>query len=368
MRMVNFGVIGVKGIGRGHVDCIRKIEGARLLAIAEIDEEAGRKAAADYNVDLHVDYREMLERRDVDAVCICTPHFLHAPMAIEAMEQGKHVLVEKPMAVTVGEADQMVHASRRFGVKLGVVFQYRTSPMNIEVKNMIDKGVLGRIYRALMEACGLRTQAYYKSAAWRGTWGGEGGGVLINQAIHDFDILQWFLGKPRELYGRIGCKVHEIEVEDIASATILFRNGAHAVVQVSNIESPSISRLEIYGDKGKIVKEDGVRLAKPETSIKRFIRENPAMWGQPKSEWIDLKPAPSESGHVAVIRDFAKAIAEDREPMVTGEEGITSLEIVNAIILSHFKKKVVKFPVDRAEYASLMEKLRLKKKWIKKLN
>ncbi|HID91303.1 TPA: Gfo/Idh/MocA family oxidoreductase [Candidatus Bathyarchaeota archaeon] len=354
---VNFGVIGVKGIGRTHIDCIDLIEGAELVAVADIDESVGKTVASQRHVDWYADYERMLERDDLDAVCICTPHFLHAEMALRAMDHGKNVLVEKPMAITVGEADRMVTRARRRGVKLGVVYQYRTEPVYSEMKAIIERGDLGPIHRVLMEACELRTQAYYDSAPWRGSWGLSGGGALINQAIHCFDLLQWFVGRPVRLQGWIGTKLHRTEVEDVASAVMLFENGAQGAAQASVIDAPPTIRFEICGDKAKLIKENGPRLGLLETPIREFIERSNEVWGQPRYKWAEVTPKGRETGHVAVIRDFAEAISEDRDPLVPGTEARASLEIVNAVILSHFKGEPVTLPVDREEYARLMMKL-----------
>jgi len=360
VRKVGFGVIGVKGIGKNHVNSILSAEGAELVAVADINEQEGRSTASSCGVEWYRDYEKMLELKELDAVTICTPHFLHYPMVMRALESGKHVLVEKPMAVTVREADDMIERAGSKGLKIGVVFQYRTDPVNRQIKTMIETGELGRIYRVCMEACYFRTQSYYNSDAWRGRWATEGGGVLINQAVHDLDLLQWFVGKPARLQGHVSTLYHSVEVEDIASAAILFENGAHGVLQASTVDAVETVRFEICGERGKIVKEGGrtscARLGKP---IKEYVAEK-KVWGvQPETEWTELKPEKEvEAGHGAAIKDFVQAILEDRDPLVNGEDGRASLEIANAIVLSSFDGGAVSFPLDRDAYDRLMRKLR----------
>ena len=358
MEKVRFGVIGVKGIGRTHIKGIASTEEAELLAVADIDEE-GRSAASEHGVEWYRDYEDMLKLEELDAVTVCTPHFLHHPMTMKALDSGKHVLVEKPMALTVREADEMIEKARSRGLKLGVVFQYRTFPINREIKRLIEIGALGPIYRVCMEACAFRTQLYYDRDAWRGKWATEGGGCLINQTIHDLDLLQWFAGKPTRLQGQISTMYHNIEVEDIASATILFENGAHGILQLGIVDPISTTRLEICGEKGKIICEDGKAkraiLGKP---VREYAAV-PEVWQrQPEIQWVDVEPhVEARRGHGAVVKDFAQAILEDREPFVNGEEGRASLEIVNAIILSSFEGRAVSFPIDRDAYDGLMRKL-----------
>jgi len=357
MKKVKFGVIGLKGIGQTHLNAIVSAGEAELLAVADINEEVGTSVASKYGVEWYKDYEKMLERKDLDVVTICTPHFLHAPMAIEALEYGKHVLVEKPMAVTVSEADGMITKAGRQGLKLGVVFQLRTSPLYREIKRLIETGELGHVYRVCMEACVFRTQTYYDADAWRGKWATEGGGVLINQVIHYLDLLQWLVGQPAELQGRIGTLLHDIEVEDIASATIQFENGAHGVIQVSTVDLPEKVRYEICADKGKIITEDDeAKRAVLDKSIQEYMSQSKPS-PRPEIQWNEMKEERKPLGHTVVIKDFTEAILENREPLVTGEDGRTALEIVNAIILSSFEKKNVSFPVDRQAYDRLMGRL-----------
>ena len=361
MEKVKIGVIGVKGIGRTHINSIVSSENADLLAIADINEEAGKTAASNYKVEWYKNYEEMLELEDLDAVTICTPHFPHSQMALKALDHDKHVLVEKPMAISVSEADEMIQRSRKKGLKLGVVFQVRTMPINREIKRLIDSGEIGEIYRACIEACYFRTQAYYNRDAWRGKWATEGGGVLINQAIHDIDLMQWFLGRPIKIQGQIDTVYHDIQVEDLASATMLFENGAQGIFQASTIDPMQTKRLEVCGDKGKIELNGGARYAVLKKTVKEYIASGEAWDNKQEFQWFEIKPKTEMiSGHRAVIEDFAQAILSDREPSINGEEGRKALEILNAIILSSFEGKAVSLPINRKAYDDLLERLKKK--------
>ncbi len=358
MRKIKFGIIGIGGIGKHHAKCMRQVDEIELKAIADINEEIARKIAEEYKVKWYTDYLLMLEKEDIDAVSICTPHYLHAKMAIDCMKFGKHVLVEKPMARTVAECDSMIKEARKRGLKLGVVFQKRTNPDIIAAKEFVMKGELGELYRASLEFFTFRSQAYYNSGAWRGTWSMEGGGVLINQGVHFIDIFQWIINlKPKRLMAIIGNLLHNIEVEDLASAILEFENDVQATMQFSTIDYPGYRRMVFRGDKSILIYEDGkVRVAYTKPGIRLGIQES-EIWGAPKCEWEELKIEEREHGHVAVLRDFARAILEDREPMVTGEEGIKSVEIINAIIMSGVTGKVVTFPIDREAYDKVINKL-----------
>jgi len=362
LSKVGFGVIGLKGVGRTHINAIMNVNEAELVAVADIKEEIGREVSSRFNVEWHRDYEEMLKREDIDAVTICTPHYLHHPMAMKALEYGKNVLVEKPMAIRVSEADEMVMSARRRDLKLGVVFQYRFIPVYREVKRMIEGGELGDIYRVCMEICTFRSQPYYDRDPWRGKWATEGGGVLINQAIHHLDLLQWLVGKPSKLQAWVDTVLHNIEVEDMVNSMVLFENGAYGVIQASSIDLPSKMRLEISGDRGKLIIDgNDVRRMTLERTVREYITKG-EIWTRPSFKWVEVEGDRRGPGHTAVIEDFAKAILEDREPMVPGEDGRVSLEIVNAMILSSFEGRAVKFPIDREAYDRLMDRLSSKSK------
>ena len=358
MDKVRFGVVGAKGIGRTHMESIVSCGNARLVAVVDINAAEGRAAASKYGVEWFMDYEKMLEQKDIDAVSICTPHFLHCHMALKALEYGKNVLVEKPMAITVREADKMVEKAKSTGLKLGVVFQYRTFPVNREIKSLIDDGEIGKIYRVCMEACTFRTQAYYESDAWKGKWKTEGGGALINQTIHNIDLLQWLVGKPVRLQGQIGTLYHNVEVEDIASATIKFENGAHGTLQVSIVDALESTRLEICGEKGKIESNGEHKLAVMSKPLKECVADKKVWGGRPESQWQEITPKTEDKGgHTTVIKEYCDALIQDKDPPVTGEEGRKSIEIINAIILSSFEERAVNFPVDRDAYDNLMRNL-----------
>ncbi len=357
---IKYGVVGVGIIGRVHVDVAAKLKETELVAIADVNIANAKAVAEKYHVRWYQNYVEMLEKEKLDAISICTPHNLHYPIAMKALEYNTHVLVEKPMALSVKEADEMIAKARRLDLKLGVVFQHRTKPLSISIKRLIEEGKLGELYRALLEYCTYRDQRYYRSGPWRGTWKGEGGGVLINQAIHFIDLFQWFIGKkPSRLAAFINTLTHEIEVEDLASAVIEFEGGTQGVIHVSSFDMPSFARFDIRGDNGIIVVEDNRgRIAWNKPPIKESIISSLKERAKPIVKWEDILPSHiKESGHQMVIKDFALAIINDQEPMVNGEEGRKSLEIVNAIILSGIKNKIVKFPVDRHEYEKLLTEL-----------
>ena len=358
MRPVGFAVIGIKGMGKGHIEAINKVEEAQLAAVCDIDAEAAKACGEEQDVPWVQEYHDLFEMDGIDVVDIVTPHYLHAPMAIDAMQAGRHVFCEKPMSISVSEADEMVSVARSTGRTLGICHNHRPSPSIRLARRLIEEGVLGRITNVLWTACGLRTQAYYNSGEWRGTWEQEGGGVLINQAIHDLDTLHHLLGEAARVSGRMRGLFHDTEVEDLASAIIEFKSGATCVFQATLVNAPGAGRKEFYGDKATLILGEEIRLGKPEIPAGEFIRTNPEIWATPEVTWETLEPEEGESGHVAMVRDFAKAVRDGREPMATGADASHAVELCNAIILSSLTERTVELPLDREEYDRLLGDLR----------
>jgi predicted dehydrogenase len=278
-------------------------------------------------------------------------------VTLAAAAAKKHVFTEKPMASTVSDADKMIKACRKARVKLGVMYQQRTSPVFAEAKRMIAAGEIGEIYRVNMIATGVRTQAYYMSGAWRGTWDMEGGGVLLNQAPHAIDMIQWLAGMPVRITGLISTCMHKIEVEDAATAIFEYANGAHGCIQVNTIDSPGVNRYEICGTKGRMVIEGKLRVAVTRAPLDQFIYGDAKQWGSIEADWKDITPPERPSGHQIAIKEWAQAVLDGVEPPVNGEEGIKAVEIANAIILSSKKGKTVTLPLRRKEYDKLLVEL-----------
>jgi len=362
MAPIKFGVIGIKGMGRGHIRAINEVEQAQLAAVCDIDATAARAAGEELGVPWHEDYRDMYAAAGIDAVSIATPHYLHAPMAIDAMRAGIHAFTEKPISISAREADAMIAVAAQTGMKLGVCHNRRSAALSRALKEIMAQGRLGRITRVLWTSCGLRTQAYYDSGEWRGTWEQEGGGVLINQTVHDMDLLQWLVGPVVEVSAIIGRLSHRTQVEDIAGAAVKFANGAHGVLQLGLISVPGLSRCEICGDHATIVLGDGEpRIATLHASVLDYIQGKAGVPEKLEPTWEPIVSPAVEQGHKAMIRDFCLAIMENRDPMVTGESARPAVELVNAIIMSSVRGRKVSIPVDRDEYDAVLRELAARK-------
>jgi predicted dehydrogenase len=328
---MRFAIIGVGNIAPIHAAAIRGVPGAELVAVATRHEGRGHAFVAEHGGRWYADYQELLERAQADAVAICTPHDLHAPMTLAAAQAGAHVLCEKPMARNVAECDAMIDACDRAGVRLGVVFPGRFEPLSMRLKTALDAGRLGRLLWASANTLWHRSDAYYRSGPWRGTWAHEGGGVLINQAIHTIDLLVWLTGLPERVTATMRTLNHSIEVEDAALAILEYAGGRLGLIQATTIAHPGYpERFDFFGSSGSVIYHKGRarldwHLLDP---LEDCTEEGEVSSGAARP--MDITAA----GHTALYNDFVAAIRADRSPVVDGHEGRRSMALVEAIYRS----------------------------------
>ena len=341
-RKFKFGIVGMGAIGDLHAKCILEIEEAELAAIQCRTVSKGENLSKTLNVDYHPDYRDLIAREDIDIVDICLPSGMHMEPAVEAAKAGKHVIVEKPIDVTLERADEIIDTCRECGVKLACIFQSRFAQPTRSLKEAVDNGELGRLVLGDAYIKWHRPQGYYDSTDWRGTIKGDGGAALINQSIHTIDLLQWVMGPVKRIYGKTATHTHKIEGEDVGLGILEFENLALGVIEGSTSIYPGFAqRLEIHGEKGSIILESD--------EIKSWIIQGKEQV-QPEGEKSDGTGAsdPMAIGyikHKRQIQDMIDAIKEDREPFVNGEEGRKALEIVLGIYKSSKVAKPVDFPL-----------------------
>lgn len=363
MKKLRYGIVGTGGMGSGHARTMQSIDDVQLVAICDIVPEVAEAVGEEYNVPYMTDYRDLIARDDVDAVVIATPHYFHPEIAIHAMENGKPALSEKPISVTVAQADAMVEAARRTGVPFCVMHQTRAEPVWQAAHEIVQSGRLGEIYRTMMVYADFRSQAYYNSAGWRATWAGEGGGVLINQAPHSLDRFTWLGGLPSKVTALTRTSHHVIEVEDVAAAMLEYPNGAVGYVYCCTNEWPPTDIMEFSGEKGKlqIVGKD-IRFWEIPEGIHHYSDTTEDMWKKPEVQEVPVEIVDRERGHGAILRNFARHILHG-EPLISpGVEGIKTVEMINAIILSGATGQPESVPVDRARYdAFIAEKARTSK-------
>ncbi|MFO7169552.1 MAG: Gfo/Idh/MocA family oxidoreductase [Chloroflexota bacterium] len=331
---LGFAIIGTGMIARYHAQAIAETPGARLVTLCASGPEQAAAAAARFGVPCDSDLNAVLQRPDVDAVCICTPSGLHAQQAIAAARAGKHVLVEKPIALSLADADAMIAAAREAGVLLAVALQRRTDPDFIAVRQAIAAGELGRMVLGTISVPYVRPQSYYDSAAWRGTWALDGGGALMNQGVHLVDLLLWYMGEVEEVFARFDTLAHEIEVEDCLAATLRFANGALGSIVATTAAAPGFPhRVEVYGTQGG-VQIEGEAVVRWDQAGEGGAAESrrPATAATPQAAGAGASPTGiSAVGHTRLVTDLVEAVRTGRAPLVPGEEGRRSLATVLAV-------------------------------------
>jgi predicted dehydrogenase len=387
-KKLRYGIIGLKGIGRRHFQTVRDHKQCDLVAVADIDEALARKVTNDLGITSYTDYRDMLKKESLDVVSIATPHNLHGSIGRDCLEAGAHVLMEKPLALRVSEADLLIEAARKNGVKLGVCHQYRTFRVSQTLKNLIDSRAIGNIMRVLWSWGHLRQQSYYDQDPWRGTFSHAGGGILMSQASHELDLLCWLFGKPLQVTAMIANQLHPIQVEDTASVQVRFANGALGSFQFTLNQPKGYSIRQIAGDRGVLMipnvkslwgdENDEILLGnfggsvhssftefteskhEPNISWKRIMLEEkqppPKGWlsrfmGMQRQNHVNKKKRPHPLDQL--VNNFIDAVLTGNEPLVTGESAHSAIEVINAIYLSAFRRKTVDLPIDRSEYDQL---------------
>ncbi len=321
-----FGLIGCGAISSQHIEAMEAVDGARLVAVASASAERARSTGERWGVSWTTDIEALLTRTDIDAVTITTPSGLHAAQALAALAHGKHVLVEKPIALSVADANAVVAEGRRRGRLVATISQRRFEPVIRALHDAVAAGAFGRISLIVAEGLFHRPQSYYDSGAWRGTVALDGG-VLMNQAIHMVDLLRWMGGPIDSVVAHVATLGHRMESEDTASVSLRFTSGALGAIIATTCATPEFPvQLRIYGDAGHV----------------RIVGEDPVEWVLPGIE----PPVPGEQtegdsarsatwgtnaiGYVRQYSDFIAAVRGDRPPAVTGEDGRNAVEVVVA--------------------------------------
>jgi predicted dehydrogenase len=340
---LNVAVVGCGVISRAHCEAVNANDQlVSLYAVCDIVEEKALEAAKKYNAKkYYVDYMEMLKDENIDIVCIGTPSGNHADIALACAKAGKHVLCEKPIDITKEQLDRLEEAFSGDSPKFATVFQYRTYPGLLKAKQMLDSGELGRIHTANGYCKVYRSPEYYKSAGWRGTWKYDGGGCLMNQAIHTLDVLCWLMGGAESALAKTYTLARDIEVEDTAFAILTFKNGAPGVFHATTLAYPGVGvEVEIICEKGRIVfNSSGTVLY---TSDEKGNTIETSLDKTEKGGTENDPAAISNIGHAFLIKDLAEAIIYGRETHIPVKEGRHSVDVILAIYESSRKGGEVK--------------------------
>ncbi len=358
MNEVRIGLIGVGNIGKYHANYLLqgKVPRCRLAAVcsnvpAQIES---------FDLPKFSDGQELIGSGLVDAVIVATPHTEHATYGIAAINAGIHAMVEKPIASHKADAERLIHAHRqRPGVLFAGMFQLRVEPRYMQMRRIIQEelGTLTRIN--WINTDWFRTEAYYASGSWRATWKGEGGGVLLNQCLHNLDVLQWLCGMPSRV--RAFCQLgrfHDIEVEDNVTAYLEWATGATGTFIGSTGEAPGTNRLEIAGTRGKLTLENNrLTFAKNDADMIEFSKTASTGFGKPATTEVPVVFTDAQIPHAIMVRNFVDAILDGTPLIASGEEGIHSLELANAMIYSSLIGQMVEFPLDSAAWERKLNQL-----------
>jgi UDP-N-acetyl-2-amino-2-deoxyglucuronate dehydrogenase len=327
-----FGIVGTGVIAAWHADAIAMLPQARLMAVTDVAAGAASGFAAARGCAAEPDLAALLARRDVEVVCVCVPSGLHAEVGVRAAKAGKHLVVEKPIDVSLDAADRLIEAAKAAQTTLTVISQHRFDPGLVELKGLLDAGALGRLLLGEASTKWYRTQGYYDSAAWRGTHAMDGGS-LMNQGVHYVDLLRWCMGPVTEVTAVCATQAHQIEVEDTSLAIVRFDSGAVGTILSSTAAFPGFpQRLEITGTAGTVTVQDGAIVRSAFLNGALGSEEEPG--GEPRAAAAATGSDPTAldaAGHAAQIADLLAAIDEGREPAVSGESGRDALEIVCAV-------------------------------------
>jgi predicted dehydrogenase len=365
MSKVRVGIIGIGNMGSKHALNITqgKIVHAELVAVCDTNPDRLSWAKETLGEDVHCfsEPADLFESNLIDGVIIATPHYDHPRLAIEALGYNIHVLLEKPAGVYTKQVKEMNEVAAKSNKVFSLMLNQRTTPVFKKLKELIETGELGEIKRTnwIMTAW-YRPQSYYNSGGWRATWEGEGGGVLLNQDPHILDLWQWTCGLPKRV--RAFCsngKFHDIEVEDDVTAYVEYENGATGVFVTSTGDAPGTNRLEVTGDRGKIVIEDNkLTFWRLTISERQFNREYTGGFGEPEVWKCEVPIKGEATAHNGIIQNWVNTILFDEPLIAPGEEGIKSLAISNAMHLSSWTDQWVELPIDEdLFYEKLQEKI-----------
>jgi predicted dehydrogenase len=360
MTKVRVGIIGLGNIGQHHAAYLAagKVHRAELVAVSDAFPSKLEKYTSGKTFD---EGEELIRSGLADAVVIATPHYQHTTLGIDALQQGLHVMVEKPISAHKADAERLIAAHQR-NPKLvfAGMFQLRAEPRYLKIQRLLRSGELGEVVRmSWLMTDWFRTEAYYASGGWRATWKGEGGGVLLNQCLHNLDALQWLLGMPARVRGfcQLG-RFHDIEVEDNVSAYFEYPNGATGTFVSSTGEAPGTNRFEIAGTRGRLVLEnDKIHFTRNDSDMLQFSRTSKLGFAKPEVWNVEIPFENASNGHALLMQNFVNAIL-DGEPLVApGAEGIHSVELANVILYSSLLGETVNLPMDSAAYERKLNEL-----------
>ncbi|HAO77415.1 MAG TPA: oxidoreductase [Verrucomicrobia subdivision 3 bacterium] len=370
MDKIRLGIIGLGNIGKYHAEYLlnRKINRCELVAVCDKFLTSPEKYQS---LKIFTDGERLIKSGDVDAVIIATPHFQHTTLGIAAFENGVHALVEKPISSHKADAEKLIAAHKKFSkIIFAGMFQLRTEPRYLKIQKMIEGGDLGEIVRVnWINTDWYRTEAYYSSSDWRATWKGEGGGVLLNQCLHNLDTLQWLCGMPKRVRGfcQLG-RFHKIEVEDNVTTYLEWANGATGIFISSSGEAPGTNRFEIAGTLGRLVLENNkLMFTRNAADMIEFSQTAKQGFVKPDAKEEEILFENAVQPHAIMVQNFVNAILNGEPLIAPGEEGINSVELANVMGYSSLLGQTVELPMDGAAWEKKLNQLIAESKIEKKV-
>ncbi|MBI1176626.1 gfo/Idh/MocA family oxidoreductase [bacterium] len=372
MDKIRIGIIGMGNIGKHHAGYLLERKAARCELVAVASTSPGKlETYRENGLQVFGSGEELIQSPDVDAVIIATPHYQHTSLGIAAFEAGKHVMVEKPISAHKADAEKLIAAAKKHPKQVFAgMFQLRTEPRYLKIQKLIQEGHLGDIVRvSWIITDWYRTEAYYQSGGWRATWKGEGGGVLLNQCLHNLDVLQWLCGMPSKVrsFAQLG-RYHNIEVEDNVTAYLEWANGATGVFITSSGEAPGSNRFEIAGTKGKVVLENSqLKFTRNEVDMIEHCRTSKVGFLKPEIWNVEIPFADAAAPHATLMANFADAILDGAPLIAPGADGLGSVELANVMLYSSLMDQTIQMPMDGAAFESKLNELIANSRFEKKV-
>jgi len=372
MNTVRLGIIGMGNIGRHHAAYLLegKVQRCELGAVCSTSPHK-LEAYKAKGLKIFEWGEELIRSREVDAIIVATPHYQHTSLGIAALEAGLHVMVEKPISAHKADAERLIAAARRQPhLKFSGMFQLRVEPRYQRIEKLIRNGDLGEFVRmSWLITDWFRTEAYYSSGGWRATWRGEGGGVLLNQCLHNLDVLAWLLGMPARVRGfcQLG-RYHNIEVEDNVTAYLEYPNGATGIFVTSTGETPGTNRFELAGTRGKVLLENNrLSFTRNEVDMLEWSRAAKVGFSKPEVWNVEIPIDNAPNPHAILLQNFVDAILEGTPLLVPGEEGLHSVELANVMLYSSLLGQTIDLPMDGAAFEKKLQGLIAESKFQKKV-
>lgn len=370
MKKVRLGIVGLGNIGRYHAEYLQagKISRCELVAVSDAYPPALEKYK---HLKTFEKSEDLIRSGEIDALIISTPHYLHTTIGIDALENGLHIMVEKPISAHKADGERLIAVAKKHpGQVFAGMFQLRVEPRYVKLRKLLQSGEFGTFVRLnWIITDWFRTEAYYASGGWRATWKGEGGGVLLNQCLHQLDIMQWLCGMPARVRGfcKLG-RYHDIEVEDDVTCYMEWANGATGVFISSTGEAPGTNRLELCGTRGKVVLENNkLTFTRLETDMVEFNKTAKSPFAKPDVWNIDIPFDTIPNTHAILMQNFVDAILDGVPLIAPGEEGLGSVELANAFLFSSLLDKTIELPMDSAAWEQKLNQLIAESKHQKKV-